>query len=119
VLADEQRVPAAVARVTHYRELLVERANHVGVKRLLVGDENADLHAMILSARAASDADDRGSAPHRRASILPPRRVVAPTKDIRHEPNLAPIRGPNSIDHWQACTKPAGGPGGNYARPRD
>jgi hypothetical protein len=34
--------------MAHHSELLVERAHHVGVQRLLVGNEKADLHVMIL-----------------------------------------------------------------------
>jgi hypothetical protein len=44
VLAGQHRVPAAVASCVHHGDLVAERAHHVGVERLLVGDEEADLH---------------------------------------------------------------------------
>jgi hypothetical protein len=44
VLAGADRVPAAIARQARHRELLVESGHHVGTERILVGDEDADLH---------------------------------------------------------------------------
>ena len=44
VLSREERVPAAVASVVHHRDLIPERADHVGVEVLLVGEEQSDLH---------------------------------------------------------------------------
>ena len=44
VLPREQRVPAAVAGVVHHRDLVPERAHHVGVEVLLVGEKESDLH---------------------------------------------------------------------------
>jgi len=55
VLAGEDGVPAAVAHGPHHGDLVGERAHHVGVEGLLVGDEQADLHAM-LPLPAAQDA---------------------------------------------------------------
>ena len=53
VLARQQRVPAAVARHAHHGVLVVQRADHVGVEELLVGDEEADFHGVLQSCRLA------------------------------------------------------------------
>src|SRR5262249_56428763 len=70
MLAGKQRVPAAVARVAHHDELVLERAHHVGVEGVLVGDEDADFHAasgVQLRRRRAS-----------RSSRASPSKSVAP-----------------------------------------
>ena len=51
VLPRQQRVPAAVARHAHHGVLVVERAHHVGVEELLVGDEEADFHGVLHNLR--------------------------------------------------------------------
>ena len=52
VLSSADRVPAAVAREARHRELVVERGDHVGPERVLVGDEDADFHVSPLCARS-------------------------------------------------------------------
>src|SRR5262249_58125200 len=49
MLAGHECVPAAVARVAYHDELLLERAHHVGREPVLIGDENADFHAILLA----------------------------------------------------------------------
>src|SRR6202011_5147751 len=47
MLAGHERVPAAIARVPHHHELILERAHHVGCERVLVGNEDTDFHAIL------------------------------------------------------------------------
>src|SRR5262249_46242214 len=48
VLSRQQRVPAAIARVPHHGELLIEGTHHVGLELLLVRDKEAYSHAILL-----------------------------------------------------------------------
>ena len=57
VLTREERVPPAIAREAYHRELVVQRAHHVGVEGLLVSDKEAEFHVTFLSARANSALD--------------------------------------------------------------
>ena len=67
VLAGADRVPAAIPRQARHRELLVERGHHVGTERVLVGDEDADLHRPLPGTRLRPAGPRQPAAAWRRA----------------------------------------------------
>src|SRR5262245_19482354 len=68
VLAGGDRVPAVIARQAGHRELLVERGDHVGAERVLVGDEDADLHWPLPGRALRRSGRRRPAAAFRRAT---------------------------------------------------